>query len=173
MSMSSENVVPGDMTLRFYGDLVLATPTSLIDEIDPSLGELAEAMLEMMYASHSVGLAANQVGVSKRMFVYDIGEGPNVVINPRITERSGKSIWDEGCLSFGEVFIDTQRAAKVHLEGMNLEGHPITIDAEDYLAEVLQHEVDHLDGKTMLDRTSREKALAAKIELKRQRVGAS
>ena len=131
---------------------MLKQATKDVEEIDGSVAKLVEDMLETMYAAPGVGLAANQVGVQRRLFVYDIGNGPEVVINPRITETSGEWAFEEGCLSVPGLSWTIVRPNKVHLVGLDLDGNELSIDAEEYQGRVFQHEVDHLDGTLLIER---------------------
>ena len=131
---------------------MLKQATKDVEEIDGSVAKLVEDMLETMYAAPGVGLAANQVGVQRRLFVYDIGNGPEVVINPRITETSGEWAFEEGCLSVPGLSWTIVRPNKVHLVGLDLDGSELSIDAEEYQGRVFQHEVDHLDGTLLIER---------------------
>jgi peptide deformylase len=140
------------LTIRQYGDPVLKQATKDVEEIDGSVAKLVEDMLETMYAAPGVGLAANQVGVQRRLFVYDIGDGPEVVVNPRITETSGEWAFEEGCLSVPGLSWTIVRPNKVHLVGLDLDGNELSIDAEEYQGRVFQHEVDHLDGTLLIER---------------------
>jgi peptide deformylase len=139
-------------SIRLYGDPVLRQRTNDVTEIDGNLKQLADDMIETMYAAPGVGLAANQVGIQKRMFVSDAGEGPKVVVNPRITESSGEWSYDEGCLSVPKLYWPITRPRQILLEGLDLDGNEISVEAEEYLARVYQHEVDHLDGVLLIER---------------------
>lgn len=141
-----------EYSIRLYGDPVLRQPTNEVTEIDGDLKKLADDMIETMYAAPGVGLAANQVGIQKRMFVYDAGDGPSVVINPRITESSGEWTYEEGCLSVPKLYWPIVRPREILLEGLDIDGNSIAIEAEEYLARVYQHEVDHLDGVLLIQR---------------------
>lgn len=138
--------------IRVFGDPVLRTPTALVTEIDGALKQLVDDMLETMYAAPGVGLAAPQVGVQKRFFVYDVGDGPGVVINPEIRETSGEWEHDEGCLSVPGLFWPITRPKVVHLVGQDIDGNDIEFEADELLARMFQHEVDHLDGMLLLSR---------------------
>src|SRR5581483_5707430 len=138
--------------IRVFGDPVLRTPTAPVTEIDGALKQLVDDMLETMYAAPGVGLAAPQVGVQKRFFVYDVGDGPGVVINPEIRETSGEWEHDEGCLSVPGLFWPITRPKLVHLVGLDIYGNQIEFEADELLARMFQHEVDHLDGKLLLSR---------------------
>ncbi|HZQ83868.1 MAG TPA: peptide deformylase [Acidimicrobiales bacterium] len=138
--------------IRVFGDPVLRTPTAPVTEIDGALKQLVDDMLETMYAAPGVGLAAPQVGVQKRFFVYDVGDGPGVVINPEIRETSGEWEHDEGCLSVPGLFWPITRPKLVHLVGLDIDGNEIEFEADELLARMFQHEVDHLDGTLLLAR---------------------
>jgi peptide deformylase len=142
--------------IRLHGDPVLKQRTAEIAEIDEALVRLAEDMVETMYAAPGVGLAANQVGVQKRMFVYDVGDGPNVVINPLLSGHDGEWTYDEGCLSVPGLFWPIVRPQRVHLRGFDLEGNELSVEGDELLARVFLHEVDHLDGKLLLERLDAE-----------------
>jgi peptide deformylase len=143
--------VPGH-SIRTYGDPVLRRPVEEITEIDGSLKRLAEEMIETMYAAPGVGLAAPQIGVQKRLFVYDAGEGPFTVVNPRITEFSGEWTYEEGCLSVPGLSWPIVRPKSIYLEGFDIDGKELAVEAEEHLARVYQHEVDHLDGILLVER---------------------
>jgi peptide deformylase len=140
------------LDIRQYGDPVLKTPTREVDEIDGRVAKLVEDMIETMHDAPGVGLAANQVGVQKRLFVYDIGQGAHVVVNPRIVESSGEWAFEEGCLSVPGLSWTIVRPSRVHLVGLDLDGNELSIEADEYEARVFQHEVDHLDGTLLIER---------------------
>lgn len=138
--------------IRVFGDPVLRQQTVEVTEIDDGLRRLVADMFETMYDAPGVGLAANQVGVQRRFFVYDVGDGPGVVINPEILERSGEWTYLEGCLSVPDLHWEIVRPHRVRLTGLDLDGNRIDVEAEDLLARCFLHEVDHLDGKLLLER---------------------
>ena len=138
--------------IRVFGDPVLKQRAAEVQEVDSALVRLAEDMVETMYAAPGVGLAAPQVGVQKRLFVYDVGEGPQVIVNPRIEESDGEWVFEEGCLSVPGLSWEIVRPKQVHLLGHDLDGNDVSIEADEYLARVFQHELDHLDGTLLLDR---------------------
>ena len=114
-------------------------------------------MFETMYAAEGVGLAAPQVGISKRLFVMDIGNSetePRAVVNPVIVEREGSEREDEGCLSLPGLFGAVDRAQSIVMDGLDLDGQPIRIEANDLLARCIQHEIDHVDGILFIDHLS-------------------
>ncbi len=139
-------------SVRVYGDPVLKQVARQVDQVDGSLARLVDDMVETMYDAEGAGLAAPQVGVQKRLFVYDVGEGPAVVINPTIVETDGEWYYDEACLSIPGLRLGIVRPDRVHLRGFDLDGAEITIEADEFLGRVFQHEVDHLDGVLMVER---------------------
>jgi peptide deformylase len=143
--------------IRVFGDPVLRSPCEEVTEIDGDLAKLAEDMLQTMYEAPGVGLAANQIGVQKRMFVYDIndGRGGFTVVNPRIVEREDEWTYEEGCLSVPGLSWPIARPARVHLVGWDLDGNELSIEADELLARVFQHETDHLDGVLLIERLDR------------------
>ena len=137
----------------------ISTP---IDEITDEIRELAHDLLEVMYDEPGIGLAAPQLGETVRLIVVDTEwtaqdaeRNPLVLINPEIVERSGKIVWNEGCLSVPDFEADVQRMANVRLRALNLEGEEVEIDASELQAVCFQHEIDHLDGILFIDRISR------------------
>ncbi|MEQ9619721.1 MAG: peptide deformylase [Deltaproteobacteria bacterium] len=163
-----------------YPDPFLRKKCGVVEEIDDDILRLLDDMAETMYDAPGVGLAAPQVGVDKRIIVVDITpanregeeeveyEGPGLIelINPEITSASGEVTGEEGCLSIPGFVSDVKRKNKIVLEGYNREGELLEIEAEDLLARVFQHEIDHLDGILFIDRLSRLKRelLKSKIE---------
>lgn len=121
-------------------------------------------MAQLMYSSSGIGLAAPQIGIAEAMIVVDIGEGLYKVINPRIAKRGGRQSNQEGCLSVPGICIKIRRAKRVTVKGLDESGKPFTIDAEDLLACVFQHEIDHLKGKLIVDYAS----LLDKLKIKRK-----
>ena len=154
--------------IRVFGDPVLKTPTVEVTEFDDALRRLADDMLETMYAAPGVGLAANQVGIQKRLFVYDIGEGPGVIVNPTIHEVAGEWTYEEGCLSVPGLYWPILRPKQVHLTGFDLDGDDLEFHADELMARMLQHEVDHLDGKLLLSRLTDEQRKEGMRELREQ-----
>lgn len=159
--------------IRVVGDPVLGQPTEAITEIDGKLASLAQDMLTTMYEAPGVGLAAPQIGVRKRMFVYDIGDGPHVVLNPVITERHGEWTYEEGCLSVPDLAWPIVRAKQVHLVGLDLDGNEISLDADELQARCFQHEVDHLDGILLLERLDPESRKQALRTIRERSVSAA
>jgi peptide deformylase len=139
-------------TIRVFGDPVLKQRSAEITDVDARLAKLAEDMIETMYAAPGAGLAAPQVGVQKRLFVYDSGEGPRTILNPQIVESRGEWLYEEGCLSVPGLYWEIVRPKEVHLVGYDLDGNEVSIEADEFEARVFQHELDHLDGTLLLER---------------------
>jgi peptide deformylase len=143
--------------IRQFGDPVLRAPALAITEFDEALADEAERMAAIMADARGVGLAAPQVGSLRRLVVVRFGdEGEQVLAlcNPRITWRSEEEETDsEGCLSIGEVSVDVPRAVAIRLEAQDIAGRPLELEPEGFPARVIQHELDHLDGVLILDRT--------------------
>ena len=140
------------LPIRVHGDPVLRIATTEVTDIDGNIVRLVEDMLETMYDAPGVGLAANQVGIQKRLFVYDIGEGPHAVINPVLQGHRDEWTYEEGCLSVPGLYWPIERPKQVEVSGLDLNGKEVTIGGDELLARVFLHEVDHLDGKLLIDR---------------------
>lgn len=125
--------------------------------MDGALAALVRDMFETMYAAPGVGLAANQIGVQKRLFVYDVGDGPQVVINPVLSDHRGEWTYEEGCLSVPGLYWPIARPQRVHLAGVDLDGKELSLDGDELLARVFLHEVDHLDGTLLVERLDAER----------------
>jgi len=149
---------------------VLGAVTTEIEDIDAKVAALAESMIETMHEAPGVGLAANQIGVQKRLFVYDKGDGPHVVVNPVIVETSGEWTYDEGCLSVPGLNWEIVRANAVHLKGYDLDGNELDIETDEYEGRIFQHEVDHLDGVLLIERLTDEQRKEAKKILRKRRL---
>jgi peptide deformylase len=143
--------MPG-LTIRQYGDPVLKERAREVENIDGAVANLVDSMLETMYAAPGTGLAANQVGVQRRIFVYDVGDGAKTVINPRIVESEGEWIYEEGCLSVPGLTWEIVRPNTVHLVGLDLDGNEISLEGSELEGRVFQHELDHLDGILLVER---------------------
>ncbi len=144
------------LTIRQYGDPVLKERARDVADIDAALVSLVDAMVETMYAAPGMGLAANQIGVQKRIFVYDVGEGARVVINPRIVESAGEWAFEEGCLSVPGLSWEIVRPDEVHLVGLDLDGNEVSVEASEIEGRVFQHELDHLDGILLVEHLDEE-----------------
>lgn len=138
--------------IRIFGDPVLRQQAKEVTELDAALGRLVSTMYETMYEAAGLGLAAPQVGVQKRLFTYDIGEGPVVMVNPEVVEESGEWAYEEGCLSIPGLTFEIVRPKLVTIRGVDLDGNEIVIEGDELLGRVFLHELDHLNGTLMLDR---------------------
>lgn len=144
-------------TILHYPDPRLREKARPVAELTTEIRQLIEDMAETMYAAPGVGLAATQLGEPHRIFVIDIASDDEpsqlrVFINPEIVAREGDLVWEEGCLSFPGVTEDIDRAAKIRVRALGVDGKPFELDAEDLLSVAVQHELDHLDGVLMIDR---------------------
>ena len=152
---------------------MLTAVTTEIENIDAKVAALAQSMIETMHEAPGVGLAANQIGVQKRLFVYDKGDGPHVVVNPVIVETSGEWLHDEGCLSVPGLNWEILRPNAVHLRGYDLDGNELDIETDEYEGRIFQHEVDHLDGVLLIERLTDEQKKEAKKILRKRRLNLS
>jgi len=157
--------------IRQYGDPVLRMKAREIEEVDDDVRRLAERMTALMHEAQGVGLAATQVGVLRRLFVFtDAGED-RVLVNPVLTKRSDQvEVDDEGCLSLRDVLVPVERSVAVTIEGLDADGQPVKLDLELPSARVVQHELDHLNGVLIVDRTDAESRRAALGKLRPQPV---
>jgi peptide deformylase len=139
-------------TIRQFGDPVLKQRAAEVTDIDGAVARMVDDMFTTLYESESgIGLAAPQVGVQKRLFVYDVDDEPMVLINPRIVESDGEWVYNEGCLSIPGMHFEIVRPKEIHLVGLDLDGNEVSIEADELLGRLFQHELDHLDGVLMLD----------------------
>ena len=143
------------------GDPVLRQEAKSIENIDGRIVQMVDDMVPAMYQAEGIGLAAPQVGIQKRLFVYDIGEGPQTLVNPEIVDSDGEWTFEEGCLSVPGLSFEIIRPKEVHLVGRDLNGNEVSIEADELLARLFQHELDHLDGVLLLDHLERDERKAA------------
>jgi peptide deformylase len=150
--------------IRQYPDPVLRMRANEVETFDEELARLAERMTALMHDAHGVGLAATQVGVLRRLFVFSDDDVDHVLVNPRIVESGGMVETDEeGCLSLGPVRVPVERSLEITVEAQDVTGAPVRLELECMAARVVQHELDHLDGVLIVQRTddaSRREALA-------------
>ncbi|HEX2382524.1 MAG TPA: peptide deformylase [Acidimicrobiales bacterium] len=141
-------------SIRLLGDPVLKQRAAEIDRVDGTLVQLAADMAVTLDAAAGLGLAAPQVGVQKRLFVYDLhdDEGPKTIVNPVVSEHRGEWTYEEGCLSVPGLAWEIVRPKEVHLTGYDLDGNEVSIEADEIVARLFQHELDHLDGILLLER---------------------
>ncbi|HKV53428.1 MAG TPA: peptide deformylase [Candidatus Binataceae bacterium] len=161
------------LRIRKYPDPVLKQPGKPVENIDAGVSSLLDSMAQTMYAAPGVGLAAPQVGDSRRLVVLDTDhENPGKhllkLINPRIVEAEGSIIWEEGCLSVIDFSAEVKRASKVLVRAWTPEEKEIEVEATELLAVAFQHEIDHLDGKLFIDRVSRIKRELYRRKLTKQ-----
>jgi peptide deformylase len=144
--------------IRQYPDAALKMRARPVEDFDDELRSLVERMKLLMVDAHGIGLAATQVGVLRRVFVFQLAaDDVNAIVNPEIVERSDETeIADEGCLSIQGVTVPVERSLHVVIEGKDENGRDVRYELDDYEARCVQHETDHLDGLLMLDRTTPE-----------------
>ena len=141
------------LTILEFPDPRLRTKATPVERVD-ELGRLIDDMFETMYEAPGIGLAATQVDVHKRFMVIDVSEAkdqPLVFVNPRILERDGLQVYQEGCLSVPGIFADVERANRIKVAALDRNGRPFELDVDGLLAVCVQHEMDHLDGKVFVD----------------------
>lgn len=161
------------LEVRTFGDPVLKSRATPVKSFDEPLARLADEMLVTMREYEGVGLAANQVGRLKRILVAVIEDEEYVIVNPEIEQRSEETdVEMEGCLSIPGIQVEVERPTRITLSGKDVSGQPFRIDASGLRARVFQHEIDHLDGILIMDRTDRESRKNALREL-RERMLAS
>ena len=154
-----------ELKIRVVGDPVLRKKAKKISRISSDHSDILSRMARLMYESKGIGLAAPQVGLNQSMIVADIGNGLYKLINPKIVSKVGKQAMEEGCLSVPGIYLKIKRAKKVCLEALDENGNPQKIEAQDLLACVFQHEIDHLEGKLIVDYMSLFKKFALKKKL--------
>ena len=148
--------------IRIYPDPVLRTPAAAVTSIDAAIARLVNDMIETMYQAPGVGLAAPQIGVALQVIVFDAGAGPQHLINPVLVEASGDWTFDEGCLSVPGRYWAVRRPGFARARGLNLAGEEVEYAGDELLGRVLQHEIDHVGGKLILEhlpRRARKQAL--------------
>ena len=151
----------------------LLQPSTEVDEIDDDIKQLTKDMGETMFDAPGVGLAAPQIGVSKRVIVFDAGDGPHVVVNPELVETDGSWEFEEGCLSVPEKFWPITRPGFARVRGVDLDGAPVDHSGDELLGRVLQHEVDHLAGILLLERLPQRVRKQALRQLREEALGLS
>jgi peptide deformylase len=159
------------LPIRTFGDPVLRERAREVETFDKALARLADDMIETMHEAPGVGLAAPQVGRSIRLIVFDIGEGARALVNPVLSGQEGEQLGDEGCLSVPGLYFQVKRALKVRADALDVDGRPVVIEAEELMARVLQHEVDHIDGVLFIDRLSPSDRKAALAAIRDQTLG--
>jgi peptide deformylase len=152
--------------IRHFGDPVLVTPTSEVTDFDKELRLLVKDLTETMLNAPGAGLAAPQIGVPLRVFVWDVDGELGHLINPSLDLSSEMQDGDEGCLSFPDLVYPTPRSLRAVAKGFNMHGEPLVVEGTELLARALQHETDHLDGILFIDRLNEEDRKAAMKEIR-------
>lgn len=150
---------------------MLRSPAEPVVEFGDTLDRLIEDMLETMYDAPGVGLAAPQIGISRQVFVYDVGDGPGHLINPALEEATGEWEFEEGCLSVPEHFWPIVRPGYARARGLDQSGTEIVVEGEELMGRMLQHEIDHLQGVLLLERLDKPIKKQALRELREEALG--
>ena len=154
--------------IRTYGDPVLKTKAHRVDEIDGKVARLIDDMFDTLYDSDTgIALAAPQIGVQKQIVVWDIDDQPTAIINPVVVESSGEWVYNEGCLSIPDLYVDILRPNEVLVRGLDIDGNEVEIEAGELMGRMLQHEIDHLDGVLMFERMTPDQRKEAMAEYRR------
>jgi peptide deformylase len=157
--------------IRIFGDPVLKRRAEEVADIDGRVARLADDMHATLKEVGGLGLAAPQVGVGRRLFVYELEEDdPKTIVNPVIDQFDGEWEYDEGCLSVPGLYFRITRPKQIHIRGYDLDGREVSIEADELAARLFQHELDHLDGRLLLELLDEDQRKAAMREL-RQRAG--
>lgn len=152
--------------IRLFGDPVLITPASPVVDFDKQLRQLVSDLTETMKAAPGAGLAAPQIGVPLRVFVWDIDDEIGHLINPTLDLSAEMQDGEEGCLSFPNLVYETPRALRAVAKGFNMHGEPVIIEGTELLARCLQHETDHLNGVLFIDRMNSDQRKIAMAEIR-------
>jgi len=152
------------LKINIFGDSILRKKARLVKEVTVEYRKALSLMAQSMYEHSGIGLAAPQVGMSVRLIVVDIGEGLYKLVNPKIVKRQGTQAIQEGCLSVPGACVKVKRSRQVWVEATDENNHPVKIEARDLFACVLQHEIDHLEGKLIVDYAS----FLEKLRIKRK-----
>ena len=154
--------------IRKFGDPVLRRPAAPVEKVDDSVTKLMRDLQETMRSAPGVGLAAPQIGVSRRVIVWEYEENGGGLANPRIVDRRGEVQGDEACLSLPGLTFPVSRAEWVRVEGLDKNGNEVTLELQDWPARILQHEIDHIEGVLFIDRLPPELAKEARRALREQ-----
>ncbi|MBJ7308027.1 MAG: peptide deformylase [Actinomycetota bacterium] len=155
--------------IRIIGDPVLTQRATEVTNVDGAFAKLVQDMFGTMYEAPGVGLAAPQIGVQKRFFVFDYDDEPGVIINPVIVETRGEAEFSEGCLSIPGLHFDIVRPAEIHVKGYDLDGNELDLELDDFASRVFQHEIDHLEGILMEKHLTAEQLAEARSTLRELR----
>ena len=151
--------------IRIIGDPVLKQRAADVTNVDGRFVKLVDDMFVTMYDAPGVGLAAPQVGVQQRFFVFDHDDRPGVILNPTIVESRGEAEFTEGCLSIPGLHFEILRPAEIHVKGFDLDGNELDLELDDFACRVFQHEIDHLDGVLMVEHLTPEQLAEARAAL--------
>lgn len=158
--------------IRLVGDPVLRKVADQVTEIDDALVATTQDMARAMYEVRGIGLAAPQVGIQQRYFVYDVDDrGPKTILNPVVTESDGEWVYEEGCLSVPGLHFEIARPKTVHVTGIDLDGNYVSFEADELFARLVQHELDHLNGVLLLDHLEPEQRKEAKKAVRKMMMG--
>jgi len=146
----AKKIIETDL-IKKYPEAILRVRSAEVEKVGHLEKVLFKQMVEIMKVYKGVGLAAPQIGISRRLIVVDAGEGPVFLANPRITKATGTQVLEEGCLSVPGAFVEVCRKSEVTVTGINNKGKFVEIKAEGFFARALQHEIDHLEGKLIID----------------------
>jgi len=152
--------------IRLFGDPVLVTPAAPVADFDKELRQLVDDLIQTMQAAPGAGLAAPQIGVPLRVFVWDVDDAIGHLINPTLDLSDEMQEGEEGCLSFPDLVYETPRAFRAVAKGFNMHGEPIVVEGTELLARCLQHETDHLNGVLFIDRMKSEQRKIAMKEIR-------
>ena len=172
ITVEKEKLENPPLDIHFLGDRALRQPAKRIAKVDDSIRKLAKEMLQTMYSSQGIGLAAPQVAIQKQLIVVDCepdnpANSPLILINPKITGFSKElCVVEEGCLSIPGVYLDVTRPKAIEVSFKDEQGKPRKIQATELLARVIQHEMDHLNGVMFVDRVDNDLALTEKLQEK-------
>jgi len=152
--------------IRLFGDPVLTTPAAPVESFDKEIRNLIKDLMETMHDAPGAGLAAPQIGVPLRVFVWDVDDEEGHLINPSLSLSEELQDGEEGCLSFPDLRYNTPRGLRVVARGFNMHGEPIVVEGTEYLSRAIQHETDHLDGILFIDRMPSEARKLAMKEIR-------
>jgi peptide deformylase len=157
------------LEIHVLGAPILRQDTQPVAAVTDEIRRLADDMFETMYAAKGIGLAAPQVGRRERLFVVDVDDAPLVLINPELVSKDGTAKGEEGCLSIPEIYGDVERAARVTMRALDIDGNAFEVEGTELLGRCLQHEMDHLQGRLFIDYLSILKRRSAIAKWERER----
>ena len=157
--------------IRVFGDPVQKRVAEDVTDVDGAFVDTCNDMLDAMYEAPGIGLAAPQVGIGQRFFVYDFGDGPGVLINPEIRESRGEWEYEEGCLSVPGLSWNIVRPKEIHIVAFDLDGNEVSIEADELESRLYQHELDHLDGTLLFEYLDDDQVREAKRILRERAMG--